>query len=343
MAQPWDLEDNWESGDSSGWSSETDTGSQLDFPSYKTLAALPSSTMAPYRGAYCMRTVLSGASTDAFVTHNSMDQAQGENFFVRFMMYFSDDFTASADEAAVNVFEIQDTSNVVEGSFGYKVTAATDAINFGIGETTPDSFGSLAVKRGTWYCIELDITNDPGSNDGTIDLYVTEDGDPAATAVHATQVSSLNQGAITHGVLGTQLQLGTTTGTILFDQFVWNQTTRVYPPLRRFPRTQRISQSAHIFVGPGSVEFAELRSSGTNNVISFFDTDSAVTLDDTAIVAEISATAATGSSYHEQDRMVFSRGCYAQLAGTAPVGVIGIHKAPAYGSVATIRNLGRRA
>lgn len=342
MAFPFIFESNFEQGDNSEWDSETDTGSQLDFPHYTELARFPWHTAAPFRGAYCMRVVLSGGTADAFVTEGDIDIAADANRFVRFMLWISPDFTATANDT-LNILELQSAGPVAEVTFGLRVVAATNVINFGIGETAPTSFGAEAIERGTWYTIELDITlDDGGSNDGTVDLFVTPEDHDASTTVHASQVASLDQAAVIQGVLGVQDQLATTTGTLLFDQFVFDDTGRTFAIKDRFKQTQLLTKSAHVFVGAGEICHVELLSgAGTDCVLSVFDTDVADTNDADKLVMEVKNL--SNSEYVPSDlpREV-TRGCYVTLAGTNPRALVTFAKTPAYGAVNVLRAYARQ-
>lgn len=344
MAFDFIFESNFESSSTvgDGWNTEADTAAQLDSASYRELSRFPWPTAAPFRGAFCLRTQLTGGTADATVEAEDLNIAAAARRFFRFMVWISPDFTGTADDT-LNLFEIQDTGDVVEGAFGLRIVAATNVINFGIGELTPTSFGSADIQRGRWYTIELDITlDDGGSNDGTIDLYVTEEGAPAATVVHASQVASLNQGAITHGVLGVQLQLATTTGTLLYDAFIMDD-LRIYPISKRFPEEILLTKSGHAFVGPGEIDNVSLLSgAGTDCVLKIFDTDDANANDATNIVVELKNTAANEivdpAGVPIKDIV---HGAYVQLSGTTPRAVVKVSQVDAFGGVAQIRRIGR--
>lgn len=340
MAFPFIFEANFETGDSSDWDSETDTASQLDFPHYTELARFPWHTAAPYRGAYCMRVQLTGGTADAFVTEGAIDIALDTNRFVLFAIWISPDFTATADDT-INILELQSTGPVVEVTFGLRVVAATNAINFGIGETAPTSFGSIDIERGVWYFVELDITLDDGaSDDGTIDLYVTKEDDKASTTVHATQVSDLDQAAVIQGVLGVQNQLATTTGTILFDHFQFDD-TRLDAVRDRFRQTHNLTKSGHVFVGPGAIDHLSITSgAGSDNVVTLYDTDEGSTsFYKTTIRLSNTANNETLISDLPVD---VTKGCYAELSGTNPRAIVKFSKTSAYGSPGAIRGFAKR-
>lgn len=344
MAFPWIFEANFESADNSEWDSETDTGSQLDFPRYFELARFPWTTAAPHTGSACMRAVLSGGTDDAFVLEGDIDIAADTTRHAKFDIWFSPDFTATADDT-INVFELQASGSVIEATFGFRIVASSGDINFGIGETAPTSFGSLAIDRGRWYTIEVQAhLDDGGSNDGTVDLFVTREGDVASTAVHATQVGSLDQGAVIQGVLGIQGHLATTTGTILFDGFRFDD-ERVFPE-RRFKRDPVLTKSGHAFIGAGSIDGAALLTTGGSNVMKLYDSDVSNTDGDQEMKVELDQdrqTSFTGPLH-------FTRGCFVELSGTNPRGQVIFqgntmehgHAAPMHHSTALVRRWGQR-
>ena len=341
MAFPFIFESNFEQGDASEWDSETDTAAQLDFAHYSDLSRFPWPTAAPFRGAYCMRATLSGGTADAFVTEGDLNIAAAANRFFRFMIWISPDFTGTADDT-LNIFEAQNTSNVVEAAFGLRVVASTNVINFGIGEVAPTSFGIEAIERGKWYTIELDITlDDGGSNDGTVNLFVTPEDAPSTTVVHATAVATLDQGAVTHGVLGVQGHLATTTGVMLMDQFVMDD-ARIFPISDRFKEVLLMTTSGHAFVGRGEVDNITLLSgAGTDCVVSAFDTDIARVTDATNAKLELKNTANNEVVDPAGVPVEMTRGAYIQLSGTNPRALVKMKNVNAYGSPASIRRQGR--
>jgi hypothetical protein len=313
MAFPWIYESNFEQGTNGEWNSETDTASQLDFPAYTELARFPWPNCIPYSGAYCMRAVLSGGTADAFVEEADIDIANTVNRFFRFHIWIDPDFTGTADDT-INLFEARSAS-AEEVTFGLRIVASTDVINFGIGKVAPTTFGGQDIERGVWYCIELDATLQTGGT-GTIDIYATREGETAATAVFATQVGSLTQIAVTNGRLGVQDHLATTTGTILFDDFIMDD-ARVYPE-PRFPRQKIFTKTGHMFVGPGYIEAAALLTDEATNLMRLWDTD----------VADVNATQSFTIEFDLDNQtaysgpMFFQKGCYVELSGTDPRGQV---------------------
>lgn len=346
MAFAFIVQRNFETGDDQDWDTKTDSDTALafdalDFPHYTNLARFPDSSWAPASGAYCMRVRLGGNDADATLTEADVNIAANVNNFLSFDVNFSGDFTGTVDDEFA-LFEMQ-AGGTVEGSVQCRIVAATNVISLGIGapsETT--SFSSLVIQRNRWYTIELDVSIDEsGNNDGTMDIFITEVGKPTATTISATQLATIDQGAITDGVLGVQDQATTTSGSILFDNF-FHDDTRLFSRRDRFPRTVLLTRSGHAFVGPGTIANVTLLSgAGTDNVLRLFDTDQANINDEFNVVVELKNTANNETVDPAGMPVEVHRGCYVDLAGADPRAVVLIERAAGYGSSAAIRNMGR--
>ena len=342
MAFPFIYENSFENSVTPfGADSETDTESQLDVAHYSELARYPWPRCAPFSGAYALRAVLSGGTADAFVLEGDVDIAVNVGRYAAFNIWISPTFTGTANDT-VNIFEAQSTGPAVEATFGLRIVATTNVINFGIGETAPTSWGAAAIERGVWYTVELFIDLDnPAAGDGTIDLYVTKHGEPASTSVFAAQVGSLVQAAVIQGVLGVQDHLATTTGVILFDNFKFDD-ARIYPQTRRYDDTYLLTQSSHAFVGPGVVDNITLMSgAGTDCVVSLYDTDTADTNDPTTLHAELKNTANNELVDPAGMPVDIVRGCYVTMSGTNPRALVKVCRQKCY-SDALVRDHGMR-
>lgn len=335
MGFPWIFEDNFESGDASAWDSESDTGGLLDFPHYATLAAIPRMGL-PFRGAYCMR-IACGDANDHTLTEGDMNIADTATASLRFYLFIAEDFAATVDDI-FNIFEWQNTSSVVEACISLKITAATDVVEIQIADGTEASTGFTVITKGVWHAIEA-INNTETNATGTLDLIV--DG---GTLTSLTSIDSA--GAITHGVLGTQNTLSTTTGVLLFDQFVFDD-AQVYPFDERFPRTVLVTKSQHVFVGNGRLENVTLLSGDTtvDNQVKVYDTDKADTNDASNIVVELRNTAVKEIVDPAGMPVRVTRGAYVQISGTVETGgpraLVQIGAAQGWGSDGAIRSYAR--
>ena len=265
MAFPYLFEANFETGDNSEWDGESDTGSLLDFPHYSELARTPGMGM-PYRGSNCARIAM-GDANDHTLTAGAVNVSANGTFGVHFALFIGKDVAATANDTFA-LLELQ-ASATVELSVGLRITATTDEVEIGVGETAPTAFASSTLTKGRWYVIEVTGNVDAGGgDDGDAELRV--DGTVVAS------VSSLDQGAITDAVFGTQDTLATTTGTILLDEFIADD-TRVGMD-NRWSQDRLLTKSGHVFVGPGVVDNITLISgAGTDCVMELFDSDVADT------------------------------------------------------------------
>jgi hypothetical protein len=283
------FQDNFESGDATGWSGdETDTASQLDVVHYSTLAGVPKMPM-PYSGAYCARWVLSGGTADAFFTEADIDISTADTNWVKFNLWLDPDFATNttADDTIV-LFEAQGAGNVVSFAFGMNYTDSSGDLVWAAGELTPTSTSTALVPLGTWLTIELELNVVTGSAAGDINVYVTEDGqEPSTTATLA--VGSIQNIAVTHGVLGVQDHEATTLGTILMDNFQYSGVAgtsgaRIFPTKDRFSTVRQFLRSGtfkdqgsfHAFVGQGTVSNITWNTGGTaDGLLNVYDTDTA--------------------------------------------------------------------
>src|SRR3990167_3039945 len=196
-----------------GWDSEADTGTRLDVPHVSELARFPWSECAPWRGAYCLR-IQMGDTNDHTVTEGDINIADAATAFASFWLYLAPDVLATADDT-FNIFEFQQAAGTIEAALSLRITAATDVVEIGIGDgVVADNFATAALQKNRWYHIEVGMLVSTSSV-GTLTLYV--DG------VSVVALTSLDQAAeVGTGVLGTQDTAGTTTGTLLFDQCVFD-------------------------------------------------------------------------------------------------------------------------
>jgi len=311
MAFPFLSEAGFEDGTRGHFDAETDTESRLDFPHYSELARFPAYVGMPWRGAYCMRVNLAndGTPADAYVQETgAWDLAASGSIFLRLMFRLSTDTVmANTDEFAI--VQLWSGASTVEGGAYINYTTA-NGYRLGIGEASATSFAPLTL--GVWHCLELRFVVDSGAgNDGTIDAWL--DGGAL------TQVTGLDQGAITSGVVGVLSQdAGTTRGTLLFDDIVADD-ARIFPPAERFPQQMLLTASGHLFVGSGEIEKIDLLSgAATDNVLQVFDTDRAYTSDASAVVQELKNTVASELVQMADEPIRVHRGAYVVLSGTNP-------------------------
>lgn len=316
MAFPWLIAENFELGTKGSFDTETDTVSQLDVVGYKELSRYPWPGCAPFSGAYAARVQLTGGTADAYYTETSVDIADAGTAYFRFALYFSPTFTATADDV-FSILELWGAASAITGSVGVQITASTGVIQLGIGSAAsaavPATFAAVPIQRDTWYTVELKFVCQTNGT-GSANLYITRAGDPAQLTADASLSSKTNI-VVTDGVIGCQDHLATTTGVILIDDFVMDD-TRVYPA-NRYPNDPVMTASGHAFVGPGWISGAAILS-GTSPVMTLFDTDTADVTSSQSYTDYFDSSNQTSVGGH----IFFQRGCYVQLSGTNPVGQV---------------------
>jgi len=304
LAFPYIFEANFETGDTTEWDSETDTGSQLSVESYKAMAKHPFKNGVPFTGASAMRLNVSGTA-DAFVLEGDIDYALDATGGVRFTLYIAETFVFTADDT-IALFELQGAANAIQLSIGLRLTAATDLIEPGIGELAPTAFGSF-IERGKWYTITANFNIDAGGNDGDASLFITKVNENVGAAV--ASVATLDQIAVIQGVLGIQDQLSTTTGDFFIGDFTADD-ARLFPLDRQDPAPE-ITKSGHLFVGRGCVDSATILSENADDSVDFFDTDDG----DTNQVRRMELE--NGANLSISGPIKFEKGCFVSMAGAS--------------------------
>lgn len=334
---PYLFESNFERGTNADWDSEDDTGSRLDFAHYGVLATYNPVTVgaiAPWRGAYCMR-ILAGDTNDHVLIEGDIDIADTATGYTRFELFIGKDFAATADDTFV-LFEYQGTANAVEGCVGLRITAATQAIELGVGSTAPSVFATQPLQRGEWNCIEL-VTLVSTTGTGTSTVFLND--------AQVATIGTITNTAVLRGVFGTQDTLATTTGHLFFDAFIFDTGgvgTRIGRHRDRYPETIFVTQSQHVCLGQSELlNLTLLPGNATNNVLKVYDTDRAYTQSDENIVASLNNLTASEPPIDLADvPLCVKRGAYVQLSGTAPSALVHIGKSQGYGSHGRVRQHG---
>lgn len=328
MAFPFIISSNFEAGTNAEWTSESDGAARLDFPHWRVLAR---EGMLPYRGAYCMRVRL-GSATAAKVIHTSGDIADGGTAYLRFMFYLGQDVKFTADDTIQLVELTQAGAGTCEMALGLRLVAADNTIEIGIGDgLAPTAFAAQKLVRGRWYSVELKALVST-SDVGTMDLYL----DGALVASLATLDQAAAVGDVCLGVTGC---LTTTTGTVLFDQFVFDD-GRIYPIVDRYPTNVFMTKSGHAFVGPGFLEnITLLAGAAADNTLDVYDTNTGNTNDANKVGVAIRNVTASDVVDVAGLPVQLKRGCYVSLGGTNPRAVA-IVKPYAYSQSALV-NMGQ--
>lgn len=319
MAHPYLFSANFEIGTNGDFDAETDSTSILDIPHYTTLARY---RMAPYRGAYCLRVIANGGTTNAYVQENgSFDFAAAATRFIRWYFYLGSDFVmADTDKFAMfNLESVADTT--VEAAAG--IDRSGTGIRFWFAETNASTarttvLGSTTTALNRWYCAELKLLIDSGApNDGTIDGYID---DYSAGA----QLGTLDQGAGVDAKFGIIGPDAGTSGTILMDDIIVDD-LQIYRDKERYRPSNVWVHAAqdHPIIGPGKFA-AAVTGTGTNAVLRMYDTDGVPTnLEEITIpIRNVSANEMVPG----HDLFEVHHGLYVTLTGTDAEAAISIDR-----------------
>ena len=340
MPFPYTFFSNFQAGNNDEWDSESDTGSLLDFPHYSKIASLPFSSSVPYRGAYACRITL-GDTNDHTLTEGDVDIASASEGWIRFYLNVVHLETTAQD--IFPILELQSpTSNTVRTGVYLRsdyTGGATSFFQMGVGGTQGGAT-YLTTQLGTnrWHCVELSAkpANLPSEGDaigrqdnGAATLYIN------GTLTAATSSIVMTGGAdasIGQAVLGTQNTVSTTTGTILLNEFIFDE-TRVFPITPRFPTTVMLYATHFAFLGSGCVENVKLISgAATDNRVTVLDTDRATgyLAGGMNIKTYLRNTANNEIVDPAELPVDVTKGCYVVLEGTNPRALVKIGRAPHY-------------
>lgn len=343
MAFPYVFESNFERGDNSDWDSENDNENIIDFPHYTELARFG---LTPYSGAYCMRAVMAASGTaDAVVIEGDLNVAVGATRQVSFWCYLGSDLLDNTVVDVINIFELQSASNNIETRVGINVPVG-GPLNFRLSVAAGSNNGA-ALEADHWYLLEIDVTLDSGgSNDGTLTLYVTRDDQPISSSSNYLAIDTLDQDEVLRGVLGIQNRKDTTSGTVLFDDFVFDEGSRTQREIHRWSKTRRLTQSGHIFVGPGKIDNVTLVTRGTGDQsLRLWDTDRARVPVFGSPLVEMHQVGTTDSEIIDPAGVPIrvSKGAYIEMTGSDPSAIMEVSWASAWGSPSNVVRHGLRS
>ena len=319
---------------------DTDTTGLMEAQHYSILAQTPGIGM-PYSGSYALRCTLSGGTTDGYLQETSAwDTNADGTIYHRMMIWFGGPTLTMANNDLFSFFQLWSGTNTVEASVGIQYTTA-NGYRLYANETasaTGAVFASLTTNE--WHCVEVTSDIDDGAgNDGSVQVFL--DGTSIGT------VSSLDQGAITSGVIGVLGPDAGTSGTLLFDSVIADD-ARIYQPTERWAETIALTKNGHALIGAGEIINATLMSadgSSTLAELEVFDTN-------TGDVNDVSnrklhlVDASSGDNIIDPAGVPVHchNGAYIQLNGAAGAGgpraVVQVSPCSAYGSEGAIRTYG---
>jgi 3D (Asp-Asp-Asp) domain-containing protein len=267
MGYPWTFSENFELGTRGNF--DATSGSLIDVPHYTELAR---AGMAPYKGSYCLRTRLAAGTTSQYVREDTgFDLAATNSLFFRWYFYLGKDLTMATNDkfSLVELESTLDTTTEAAAGILYDGTNLKFWMNETQAAAAPTTFtlGTPAQVLGRWIHAEVKVVIDAGGgNDGTIDAWIDD-----ATA--GTQIASLDQAAIVDAKFGVIGPDAGTSGTVLIDQIIADD-TQIYRNKERF-RTVNVwtyDLQDHPIVGPGEFSVG-ITGTGTNAVLTIYDTD----------------------------------------------------------------------
>ncbi len=301
-----------------GWTSETDTRGALSVKHYTHPKLLELRTV-PFRGAYLYHIdqSIGTVTTTAIVTETSgFDTAAEGVIWVKFYYRVKDLVMAANDR--FTVFALDSAGPVVEVAIDVLYTAAA-GLQLAMGDGTTSRTTSLIPNK--WHCIEFRADIDAGGgDDGTLDFFV--DGYQVGA-----QITGVDQAAITQarmGIIGGDA--GTTSGHLFFNHIVADD-AQIFPFQERWPDQVTLTQTAHVFVGPGAIGGAAILSTTAGNTCKLYDTDLAYSSGELDAVVDLSLTSAASF----QGPIFFQKGCYAVLGGTNPKAQVFLDMDASYG------------
>ena len=315
MAWPWVFESTFERGSNGDWGAEVDASAKLDFPHYSKLAGEYTWQAAtPWKGAYCMRVEQPGTTGDAYVTSTQV-QAVGTTAWVRFQFCVGGGWqTVAGTTTTFSVFRYMTTGTTsVAASVGLRVGRVdATSLELGVGVSVPTTFAASFLPTNKWHSVEIQLVSASESTtaNGSIIAYVN--GFQAAAITSTIQASAFAQ--IRFGILD---PVAGERGTLLFDSFILDD-TRLGPALERFSETRQLTQSGHLFVGPGRLDNLLLLSQAvTTSVAALYDTDQAGITSQDKLKARLQNTISLDVQDLPAVPLYFTRGCYVDLLPTA--------------------------
>lgn len=334
MAFPYIHEANFEAGNFLEFDSETtDTLNRFNVRHYSYLAredATKVGPIAPYRGAFCAE-IVCGGETDAHqLIEGDHDIADTVSRWVRFALFIGNDFTATADDI-FSIYEFRSAA-AVERAVGLQITAATGAINLGIGEAAPSVFSTTALERGRWHWIEANAVIQTGGT-GTGAVYLN--GSLVAS------ISGLTDLACTTGSLGTANVLSTTSGHLYFDLLTFDDAQNG-PYADRYPETVMLNKSMHVCLGESDILNVTLLVGSATSTLTIYDTDSAAVSDDNIKAYLYNLTADEPPIDLADVPLCVKRGAYVVLAGADTQAIIHVGRSQGYTSHGRVRQLGSK-
>lgn len=269
MSFPWILGTGFESGLHNFTAL---SGTLIDVAHYTELAR---AGMAPWRGSYALRIRLNGGTTSQFIRDNTSFDGwtANQSRFVRFYFYLGKDLVMT-DTDKLTLFDAESVEDTT-AEIACGILRNGGNIEFWVAETASATaqtkvLGTTTTALGKWYHAEIngDLDN-AGANDGTIDAWIDD-------AAVGSQITALDQGVIVDGRFGAIGPDAGTSGTILIDDIIFDD-TRVFKDTLQYRQPNAFVKftNDHPIIGRGKFAVAFTDSDATDQSLTLYDSDGA--------------------------------------------------------------------
>lgn len=320
MAFPFLLHENFERGTAGAFAADTDALGiattdplgKLDFPDHND-----DLDIIPWRGGYVMRIDLNRGTNDAFIQHNTAfslttGQIKYMRFFLRlgrgtrFPMNSYLDFVRLYSGAPPGLSEIALALVKTETWISLAIGSAEDVTHIAGLEIIPD----------VWTQIRMKVTfGNISTSNSRVQVQIGN---------NMVQNMRLNMQPLTHFRIGTMLQQADVRGTLYIDDVIVDtdviQDQMYLDPANLTGESVLYIKDSYVFVGPGTIKGVTLIGGGADNTAALYDTDR-IPFAHHDMRASLKVSKAE-SKDTLVETLMFKRGCYLVMTGTAPQVII---------------------
>lgn len=301
MSFPYNIEATFDDGTRDSFDSETDVGSILDYPHYKELSRYG---LAPWRGAHAMRVTIDGSNT-AYVQAAAFAQATQS---VWLPICVHDDFTLN-DGNNLQIFALFSAGTTREATISIRRSGSDYQFVANDPSQGVEAVTTFSRDKTRYYQLEMTVNR----TNGTIDFYL--DGGQVQS-----QLTGIAMGVPIFARMGVLNVAASQSGILLFGGVI-SDDTRIFPR-RRFPcDTAWVTHDMQAFIGTGAIDSAQLTGTNTDAVLNVLDTniyETAITDFSREPIVYTRNTVANAQVPNYHAPIIFNRGLYVQLTGTAP-------------------------
>ena len=326
MAFPYILSTGFEAG-VHGFTSIS--GTLIDVAHYTELAR---QGMAPWRGAYALRVRLNGGTTSQYIQEDTAFDDWDPTPLTRWVrkyFYLGKDFVM-ADTDKFSLFEAESTANTTT-EIAYGIRRNGGNIEFWWNEThdalaeSTIVLGTTTTALGKWFCAE--IKGVLHASAGTIDGYIND--------AAGTQITGLAQGAIVDVRVGVIRPDAGTSGTVLIDDFIYDDTTQIFKDTLQYRQPNVFVKylNDHPLIGRGkfAVAFTDTADDAT---LTLYDSDGAPS--NLEPIAVLSTTTSGGEFVPGHDIFEVTRGLWTVMSAITGRAFVSIEKGGLYADGAIV-------